>query len=291
LFHVQETEQTEYYSSLAPPAEPSILRPPSPDNPPWSSGMAIALWGFSVLLILVVPAVFLLPYVITAFPGSASDPDTLSNLLRNDKTAILLQVAGILPAHLLTLLAAFFVVTRKREFSFREMLGWSSGGTRWWVYPAILIGFLAIAGVFTVYVPEEDNDLLRILRSSREAVYLVAIMATFTAPIVEEVIYRGVVYSAFQRSMGVTAAFLLVTALFAVVHVPQYYPSVSTIVLLTLLSVTLTAIRVFSGNLLPCIILHTLFNGFQSIMLIIEPWLPTGEVPPVDPATILRLIQ
>jgi membrane protease YdiL (CAAX protease family) len=52
-------------------------------------------------------------------------------------------------------------------------------------------------------------------------------MATFTAPIVEEVIYRGILYSAFQRARGSGVAIAAVTLLFALVHVPQYYPSFS----------------------------------------------------------------
>jgi membrane protease YdiL (CAAX protease family) len=55
------------------------------------------------------------------------------------------------------------------------------------------------------------------------------------------------------------------------VHVPQYYPSYSTIFLLTVLSLTLTSIRVKTNNLLPCVVLHTLFNGLQSVFLIAEP--------------------
>src|SRR6476659_1238119 len=145
------------------------------------------------------------------------------------------------------------------------MRGWSSGGFRWWHYAVVLVGFgIVAAGISQVY-PEQDNDLLKILRSSREAVYIVAFVATFTAPFVEEVIYRGVLYSAFQRALGVPTAFALVTVLFAMVHVPQYWPSYSTIFLLTLLSLGLTFIRVRSGNLLPCIIMHTVFNGAQSL--------------------------
>ncbi len=115
-------------------------------------------------------------------------------------------------------------------------------------------------------------------------------MATFTAPIVEEVVYRGVLFSAFQRSVGVPAAFAIVTFMFAFVHVPQYYPSYSTIFLLTLLSVSLTALRVVSKNLYPCIILHMLFNGLQSIMILLD----NEAVPPVGPdpvAAILGLIK
>jgi membrane protease YdiL (CAAX protease family) len=183
---------------------------------------------------------------------------------------------AIIPAHILTLVLAWMVVTRMRRFSFRATLGWEKGGFSWWHYCIVLGGFLAVAAAVNIVVPEQENDLIRILQSSRGAIYMVAFVATFTAPIVEEVVYRGILYSAFQRSLGIPAAFLIVTFLFAIVHVPQYYPSYSTIFLLALLSLTLTAIRVKSNNLLPCIILHTLFNGFQSIFLVLEPALKSS---------------
>ena len=151
------------------------------------------------------------------------------------------------------------------------MLGWSRGGFAWWHFFAILAAFIAFANVVDHFWPEKENDLTRILQSSRSAVYIIALVATFTAPLVEEVVYRGVVYSAFRKHFGVPAGFIVATLLFALVHVPQYYPSYSTIFLLTMLSVTLTSIRVMSGNLLPCIILHTIFNGLQSVLLILQP--------------------
>jgi hypothetical protein len=128
------------------------------------------------------------------------------------------------------------------------------------------------------------------LQSSRSAVYIVAFIATFTAPIVEEVVYRGVLYSAFQRTLGVPAAFIIVTFMFAVVHVPQYYPSFPTIFLLTLLSLILTGIRVKTGNLLPCIILHTVFNALQSGFLLLEPVI-TKSGSADSAATFLHLIK
>jgi membrane protease YdiL (CAAX protease family) len=134
------------------------------------------------------------------------------------------------------------------------------------------------------YFPEQENDLTRILKSSRLAVFLVAFLATFTAPIAEEVVYRGILYSAFQRTLGVTFAVVAVTLLFALVHVPQYLPSYSTISLLLLLSLILTVIRSRTGNLWPCIVLHTIFNATQSILLILEPYINTAN-PVIDPTT------
>ena len=274
---MQEPDKEEYFSSPNPPEIQLEVVKPTPDNPPWNSLVAIGTWIVSVFLILLIPTLFLLPYVVTLNPPIVEN-DALVEFAKNDPTAVLLQIISIIPAHLLTLILAWLVVTRFRKFSFRKTLGWASGGIQWWYYPAILIGFLVIAATVSQFFPEQDNDLLRILRSSRTAVYIVAFLATFTAPLVEEVIYRGILYSAFQRTVGVPAAFLLVTFLFALVHVPQYYPSYSTIFLLVLLSISLTALRVKSKNLLPCIILHTLFNGFQSVMLVVEPLFEKPEL-------------
>lgn len=262
---MQDNDWNEYE-----PAAPSA--PISPNNPPWGSIEALGIWIVSVLCIVIVPAVFFFVYL-AAKQIPLTDTTQVIETAKSDPTAVLLQIAAILPAHLVTLLLAWLVITRFRKYSFWKTLGFERGGFRWWHYCIILGGFFIIAFGVGSLLPEQENELIRILRSSRAAVYVVALIATFTAPLVEEVVYRGVLYSAFQRSLGVPAAFVAVTFLFALVHVPQYYPSFSTIFLLTLLSVILTFIRVKSDNLLPCVILHTIFNGFQSVLLIIEPLL------------------
>jgi len=256
---------------------------------PWNVLEALAVWIMSVLLILIIPTIFLLPYLAMQDPPITSN-EQLIEFAKADPTSILLQIVAILPAHILTLILAWLVVTRARRYSFREMLGWRSGGVKWWHYTIILIAFFFVAAVVGSYFPEKENDLIRMLRTSRSVVYVVAFVATFTAPIVEEVVYRGVLFSAFQRKLGVAFAFVLVTVLFALVHVPQYYPSYSTIFLLTLLSLTLTATRVKAGSLLPCIILHTLFNGLQSVLLILEPLMKTAK-PDEPTAAIFYLLK
>lgn len=255
---------------------------PSPDNPQWSSLEAIGVWIASVIFIIIIPAIILLPYL--AMNGvHLTDAEQLTEFVKTDPMSIVVQIAAIVPAHLLTVALGWLVVTRARRFSFKEMLGWESGGFVWWQYIAVLVGFALIAVAVGNLIPEQENDLIRMLKSSRMAVYAVAIVATLTAPFVEELVYRGVLYPAFQKTLGVPAAFLLVTFLFALVHVPQYWPSVSTIILLTLLSLILTAIRVKTGNLLPCVIFHTIFNGLQSILLILEPHLEPYLTKPETP--------
>ena len=247
--------------------------------------LAFFLWMASILLIVIVPAIFLFPYL-SSQGVSINDAEQFAEFAKTDPTAVILQVVAIIPAHILTVLIAWLVITRMRTFSFRKTVGWESGGIKWWHYAAMLLVFFGLAAVVGSYFPEQENDLIRMLKTSRYAVYIVAFVATVTAPLVEEVIYRGVLYSAFERALGVPAAFALVTFLFAVVHVPQYYPSYSTIFLLALLSVMLTALRVRSKNLLPCIILHTLFNGAQSVFLVLGAMTDSLELPPAQDAFI-----
>ncbi|MFN0140966.1 MAG: CPBP family intramembrane glutamic endopeptidase [Pyrinomonadaceae bacterium] len=274
---METPEKVEYYANLPVPEAPQPSVEPSPDSPPWASWEAIGVWIASILLIVIIPAIFLLPYL--ALRGvQLTDSEALVEFAKTDAMAIVVQILSIIPAHLATIALAWLVVTRARRFSFKEMIGWRSGGFAWWHYIVVLVGFGLIAGVVGSLIPEQENDLIRMLKSSRTAVYSIAIVATITAPFVEELVYRGVLYSAFQRALGVPMAFMLVTFLFALVHVPQYWPSTSTIFLLTLLSVILTAIRVKTDNLLPCIIFHTLFNGLQSVFLIIEPFINLEEL-------------
>ena len=286
---VQTSEQAEYFSTLPTPVTPDIPEIVGPDNPPWGSGIAFGSWVISVLLIMIVPTFFLVPYAMTRTPPMIVSAD-LIEFAKSDTGAILLQIAAIIPAHLLTLLLGWLIVTRYRKYSFKEMLGWRSRGISWWFYPAILISFLVLAAVVSQFFPEQENDMIRMLRSSNMAIYLVAFLATVTAPIVEELVYRGILYSAFQRTFGVAASFILVTLLFALVHVPQYYPSFSTIFLILLLSMILTGMRIYSKNLLPCIILHTLFNGIQSVALVLSTFYETAEKVP-ETASIFHMIK
>lgn len=283
-------ERTEKFSDFQ---APEILLPeePTPNNPHWNSLTAFGVWLLSVVLIGLIPYVFILPYA----AGQNIDfinKDKFIDLLTNDKIAVLLQLSAAFFAHLLTIALAWAVITKFNKVSFRQMLGWRWGGFTIWKCVLILGGFFAFAALISHFIPEQDNDLLKIIRSSREALYIVAFLATFTAPLVEEVIYRGILYSAFQRTFGVTLAVLLVTVIFAGIHVPQYYPSYSTIFLICLLSLILTMIRVWTGNLLPCIVLHTLFNGIQSVGLIAQSLLPQNGDSTIEPATfIIHLLK
>lgn len=261
---------------------------PTPNNPPWNGWIALGVWILSILFIFIFPVIFVTPYAV-AQNINLADRTALAEFITTDKTAILLQLLSIFPAHILTLVLGWAVVTNLKKYSFRQTLGWDWGRFKLWHAFAITAAFFALGIAFTQIFPQQENEMDKLLKSSQAAVYLVALFATFTAPLVEEVVYRGILYSALQRRFGIVLAVIFVTLLFAAIHIPQYSsgssPDYGTITLLLMLSLILTLIRVKTDNLLPCIILHTVFNGIQSVFLVIQQFvdLPVEKTPDLPP--------
>ena len=148
------------------------------------------------------------------------------------------------------------------------------------------------SGIARLLGSGKPTPLEQIINSSLGARYLISFFAVATAPLVEEFIYRGVLYAPLQRLAGVPGAVIMVLALFTIIHVPQYWPNLGVISAVALLSIALTVIRAYSGRLLPCVVIHLVFNGIQAVILVAEPYvekfLPTTE--PLVPPTAAILL-
>ncbi len=245
------------------------LYSPLADNPPWSIGAALLVWLFSVVLIVISPQIFLLYYANTKNLHIVSSEAAL-DLMKNDPMAMVLSLIAILPAHVITLSISWAVATELGKYSFRETLGLWLGRIKLSQILLMVIFFNVFATTMLYLFPEPENEFMKLLRSSPKALYITAVLAVSTAPIVEEIVYRGILYGAFQKKFGVLVSITLVSTLFTLVHVPQYYPSILTIIMIFLLSFMLTTIRAYSGALLPCIIVHFIHNAIQAAVLVLQ---------------------
>lgn len=268
---IDETPREAYASFGAEQQQPTTADVIDPDSPPWGVGTGIGLWLLSVLLIFVMPALFVLPYV--QMRGVA--PEQLADFAITDPTAIFLQVLSFIPAHLVTLALAWAMVTRLGRRPFFRTLGWTWHEQFGPGVSALVAVFLFLASLVIIYFgggPETQLD--KIINSSRATAFLMALMATATAPLVEEVVYRGLLYSALRRAAGAAPAVVMVFALFALVHVPQYWPNFGIIAAISLLSLALTLVRAKTKSLLPCFVIHFVFNGVQAVLIVLNPYLP-----------------
>lgn len=249
------------------------LYSPSADNPPWNIGAALLVWLISVVLIVILPQIFLLYYANTRNLRIISSEAAL-DLMKNDPMAMVLSLIAILPAHIITLSVSWAVATELGKYPFKEALGLRLGKIKLSQILLIVIFFNVFATTMLYLFPEPENEFIKVLRSSPKALYITAVLAVSTAPIVEEIVYRGILYAAFQKKFGVLVSITLVSTLFTLVHVPQYYPSILTIIMIFLLSFMLTVIRAYSGALLPCIIIHFIHNAIQATVLVLQSFSP-----------------
>ena len=280
-------------ASLAPASEVAVNVEPDPDNPPWNIGIACLTWLGSVALLFGMSAVSLiiiLPYFNSKY-GSVSQ-EQLRQLLMTDKVAVLLQVVAVIPAHLLTLVLAWAVVTNLGKRPFWRTLGWRWGrgiGFRGSFGLALLL--LSMGAAITYSFEGKPTDIDQIINNSNASRFVLAFLATATAPIVEELIYRGILYSALKKALNVAWAVALVTFLFAAVHVAQYYNNISVIATIGILSLTLTLVRAYTKSLLPCFIIHLVFNGLQSLYIVFYPYLEKPQVQTAPESCIILFAQ
>lgn len=87
-----------------------------------------------------------------------------------------------------------------------------------------------------------------------------ALVAVLLAPPVEEFLFRGVLFGGLVRSWGTGWAAVVVTVVFAMLHLPEtrfYWPAILAVT--TLAAVTI-AVRIRTGSLGPSVAVHAAYN-------------------------------
>jgi membrane protease YdiL (CAAX protease family) len=295
------TEQAGFPAEIA---ADGLTQPPGPSTQTLLAWLEVlisfVIWILSVVMLAVVPVIVALPYLI--YTWVKFGPPRPEALLQ-DKTLIFLSILGVLPTHLLTLALVWLFVTDGGKRPFWEALSFRWPRTSSPLFVTLLCTLLALVMLAVGYAvttllggSKTQMDLL--VESSMAARVATALVAVVTAPLVEEVIYRGALYTPLERAAGKTVSVVIVSLLFAGVHVVQYSQNVGVILVITILSFTLTLSRAISGSLIPPFLIHLVFNGIQAVFIILSPfiekYLPKGdEVTPTTPGFELaaRLVE
>src|SRR5262245_8521170 len=187
----------------------------------WGTGTGLLVWLVSTVLTLGIPLVFGLLYLILKMFRTGQPPT--EETLSRDVTLALLTAGMTFPAHLLTLLICWLVVTSWGKRPFLQTISWGRPSLLDWVYSiGLAVLMMGAAYIFQKLLPHNETGLEKLLKLSYAVRVMVAALAVLTAPLVEEVVYRGVLYAGIEKDWGKTAGVVVVTFLFALVHVPQY---------------------------------------------------------------------
>ncbi|MBW3670204.1 MAG: CPBP family intramembrane metalloprotease [Acidobacteria bacterium] len=153
-------------------------------------------------------------------------------------------------------------------------VGWSRGPWRSLVLAAI-VG-LVVSSSFVLLVATIDPDLAdtelgpiaRLAEQDERVRWIWAIVAVMVAPVTEELLFRGVLFSGFAKSWGVGISATVVSVLFMLFHLAEtlaYWPS---IVAVGILTVGTIASRMMTNRLGPPIAMHLAYNTVLAIALI-----------------------
>ncbi len=160
-------------------------------------------------------------------------------------------------------LAAIVVLVKARKVSFLGSI--FSGGKSPLLYlkwlPLYLVAcvILRLPNISNPYVPKIPfsspfGDALIFGNAA------IIISSLFFAPIVEEIIFRGFIFPAFNKRVGLHLSVLLTSVLFTFAHFPHIQAEISYMASVFILSVIITYAKAGSRSTILAIIMHHIYN-------------------------------
>jgi membrane protease YdiL (CAAX protease family) len=239
------------------PPQPSPL-PPAPREI-WKLRDLLLFVAFIPFALLASKLVVLIGYVVLRpFTGWHVRVD----VVQSDTVFLLIQQCVF---YTFVLGFLFLLAKLQHQQPFWESLGWKRPTVRQ------VAGYLAGGGGLAVAVslallvqPDPQGFPLEKLFNSRTASYALGAFAISFAPVIEEVVFRGLLFAIVERAMGLRFAVVITAVLFAGLHVPEYWPAWNHIVLILVVGMVFSLARGLTGSLTPSIMLHI---GYNSLLM------------------------
>lgn len=243
-------ELPELPEGVAPTPLPQAIDPyegaPLPPWPAWSAPAAIlAAFALAIVGGLVVA-------IVAGIAGaSLQHPTPAVNIVATVVQDVAFVVTVVLFAnHFGPLIPAQFGLRRARLL---PALGWSA---------LTVVAFFVASGVWAALVAIKQKDELPSdlgVHQSTVALVAVCVLVTVIAPIAEEMLFRGYVFTALRRWRGPWVAAVLTGIAFGAIHVAS--APVVFLVPLGVLGFLLCLLRWRTGSLLPCMAVHAFNNA------------------------------
>lgn len=184
----------------------------------------------------------------------------------------------LLPVQQLASLGALLVVSKakglgslQRDFGLEVR---AADARSLWLGPALQGAFwLALLPLVWLGGDIGNQQLVEDLERTRDVlpVVLFAFGAVVMAPIVEETLYRGLLFRALLRRMAPGAAVFTSALVFAGVHLLGDPNAVRSLPALAALGVVLALRALRTGSLSACILIHAGFNLTTTVLVLIAP--------------------
>ncbi len=239
-----------------------------------------ALFELSLSLIVILGAAFLLLMLMTIFIGAAdailqhwahtgSIREAVKSAIeaRDEKTLTYFGLAASCLIYLAIGLAVLIVARLRGGADWLDLIAWRPWSfwlrrRRFWLLVGATIAYSFAADFALAYLVPDARDWLTI-PEDKAAAALVALLAVLFAPFVEEIVFRGWIFTNLRRNFSFATALLASSAIFAGLH----YDSTHVYALAVFpVGLGLGALREVTGSVKSSIALHAL-NNFIAVCL------------------------
>jgi membrane protease YdiL (CAAX protease family) len=212
-------------------------------------------WGWKEVVIavsLMIPAMVigsLLAVVIAGF------------LLSRAPTPIDIAIPGQFAAYGLWL-GAVWILLRAHTSTFWKAVGWRWPENGPWIYLALGPALAVATGILANLLQAKNiqNGLMEQLLADPAGCRLLVIFGVTGAPLIEELLFRGIVLPVAIRSLGHVSGLLVTSIPFSLMHGPMYDWSWQHLLLLVLVGIAFGDIRIRSNSTLASTVAHGAYN-------------------------------
>lgn len=247
----------------------TFARLPGARFAPGAFGLAQGIWSICGTLLMLFAGA-LLPYIVAVYLQLLRLMLHLPSHMP-DRHDLQLLIATLLASELLGALWLIWYVRRqgpaRLEDGSAAGIGWHPAPRR--AYGMAALGaftVLAMAALeFTLLPPDpsklKDLDLAQLFQGPAVIALLAAVIVIGMAPLLEELLFRGIAFAGIAARLGSGWATLLTTIIFTALHAPEkilYWPGFIDVAAVALLSCWL---RLHYRSIRPGMAMHFFYNG------------------------------
>ena len=231
-------------------------------------GLVQTLWGMAGTLVMMLCGA-VLPYVAAVYMMLIRILQHLPSHMP-DKHDIGLLITSLLASELM---AALWLVWYVRRQGRLVLADGSASGIAWrpappQAYGMAVLGALAVlllaVGEFALVPPDasklKDFELAQLFQGPAAVALLAGVVVIIMAPIIEEVLFRGLAFAGIAARLGPGWAVAITTIVFTALHAPEkilYWPGFIDVAAVALLS---CALRLRYRSIRPGIAMHFMYN-------------------------------
>ena len=178
-------------------------------------------------------------------------------------------LAGKLFVELTLIGMTAFLVHFAYRLSFFEEMRWArnyeaNNGMLLALGAGLAVSVMIVSTLF----PPSSPPIERML-STPGAIALFAVVGIAFAPFLEEIMFRGYLFRVIEDLFNGSVAVRATALMFAMMHVPQLWGSWAGMFVIFGVGYILSELRERSGSVIPCVVVHTAYNGMLFLAYIL----------------------